>query len=130
MVFSQDALSFGLKSQQLLAENDKVRVIRFAPQPGDKTPMHSHPDYVVYVIKGGKMKYTLPDGTTTVSELKAGQVLQVFRTGREIKDPATGKVIRRTETAVAGRSHDLPRHFSNRDSLAFFIRRAASVSLI
>ncbi len=74
-VFSQDALSFGLKSQQLLAENDRVRVIRFAPQPGDKTPMHSHPDYVVYVIKGGKMKYTLPDGTTTVSELKAGQVL-------------------------------------------------------
>ena len=75
VVFSQDALSFGLKSQQLLAENDKVRVIRFAPQPGDKTPMHSHPDYVVYVIKGGKMKYTLPDGTTTVSELKAGQVV-------------------------------------------------------
>jgi curli biogenesis system outer membrane secretion channel CsgG len=34
------------------------------------------------------------------SGLKAGQVLQVFRTGREIKDPATGKVIRRTETAV------------------------------
>jgi quercetin dioxygenase-like cupin family protein len=75
VVFSQDALTFGLKSQQLLAENDKVRVIRFAPQPGDKTPMHAHPDYVVYVIKGGKMKYTLPDGTTTVSELKAGQVL-------------------------------------------------------
>ena len=75
VVFSQDALKFGLKSQQLLAENDKVRVIRFAPSPGDKTPMHSHPDYVVYVIKGGKMKYTLPDGTTTISELKAGQVL-------------------------------------------------------
>lgn len=75
VVFSQDALKFGLKSQQLLAENDKVRVIRFAPSPGDKTPMHSHPDYVVYVIKGGRMKYTLPDGTTTISELKAGQVL-------------------------------------------------------
>ena len=74
VVFSQDALTFGLKSQQLLAENDRVRVIRFAPQPGDKTPMHSHPEYVVYVIKGGRMKYTLPDGTTTMSELKAGQV--------------------------------------------------------
>jgi curli biogenesis system outer membrane secretion channel CsgG len=32
--------------------------------------------------------------------LKAGQVLQVVRTGREIKDPATGKVLRRTETPV------------------------------
>jgi|SRR5580704_15410330 beta-alanine degradation protein BauB len=74
VVFSQDALTFGLKSQQLMAENDRVRVIRFAPSPGDKTPMHSHPEYVVYVVKGGKMKYTLPDGTSTVSELKAGQV--------------------------------------------------------
>jgi len=32
--------------------------------------------------------------------LKAGQILQVVRTGREIKDPATGKVIRRVETPV------------------------------
>lgn len=81
VVFSQDALSFGLKSQRLMAENDKVRIIHFAPNPGDKTPMHSHPQYVVYVIKGGRMKYTLPDGTTSVSELKAGQAL--------IKPPVT-----------------------------------------
>jgi hypothetical protein len=30
--------------------------------------------------------------------IKVGDKLQVVRTGREIKDPATGKVIRRTET--------------------------------
>jgi len=72
LVCAQDALKFGLKSQQLLAEDAKVRVIRFAPQPGDKTPMHSHPPYVVYVIKGGRVKYTLPDGTKSVSELKTG----------------------------------------------------------
>ena len=75
LVFAQDALQFGLKSQQLVAEDAKVRVIRFAPNPGDKTPMHSHPSYVVYVVKGGRVKYTLPDGTTTISDLKAGQVL-------------------------------------------------------
>jgi beta-alanine degradation protein BauB len=74
-VFGQDALKFGLKDLQLLAENDQVRVIRFTPNPGDKTPMHSHPDYVVYVVKGGRMKYTLPDGTTSVSDLKTGAVL-------------------------------------------------------
>ena len=32
------------------------------------------------------------------SGLKAGDVLKVARTGREIKDPATGKVLRRVET--------------------------------
>jgi NADP-dependent 3-hydroxy acid dehydrogenase YdfG len=30
----------------------------------------------------------------------AGDKLQVTRTGREIKDPATGKVLRRTETEL------------------------------
>ena len=30
--------------------------------------------------------------------LKVGDVLKVARTGREIKDPATGKVLRRVET--------------------------------
>jgi quercetin dioxygenase-like cupin family protein len=74
-VFGQDAMQYGLKHLQVLAENDKVRVVRFAPNPGDKTPLHSHPDYVVYVIKGGRVKYTLPDGSTTISELKSGQVL-------------------------------------------------------
>jgi beta-alanine degradation protein BauB len=75
LVLAQDALQFGLKSQTLMAEDAKVRVIRFAPNPGDKTPMHSHPSYVVYVVKGGRVKYTLPDGTSTVSDLKTGQVL-------------------------------------------------------
>jgi quercetin dioxygenase-like cupin family protein len=75
LVFAQDAMQYHLKHLQVLAEDAKVRVVRFAPGPGDKTPIHSHPPYVVYVVKGGKVKYTLPDGTTTISELKAGQVL-------------------------------------------------------
>jgi len=30
---------------------------------------------VVYVIKGGRVRYTFPDGTTTVAELKTGEAL-------------------------------------------------------
>jgi len=37
--------------------------------------MHSHPSTVVYVIKGGRVRYTFPDGTTTVAELKTGEAL-------------------------------------------------------
>ncbi len=75
LVFAQDAMSYGLKHLRVMAEDAKVRVVRFAPKAGDKTPIHSHPSYVVYVVKGGRVKYTLPDGTTTISELKSGQVL-------------------------------------------------------
>ena len=72
---AQDPMQFGLKHLQVAAEDDKVRVLRFTPKPGDKTPMHSHPSSVVYVIKGGRVRTTLPDGTVKVTELKTGDVL-------------------------------------------------------
>src|ERR1700722_6270374 len=74
-VFGQDAMKYGLKHLTVLAEDQKVRVLRYAPSKGDKTPMHSHPAAVVYVIKGGRVKYTMPDGSTTVVDLKEGQAL-------------------------------------------------------
>jgi quercetin dioxygenase-like cupin family protein len=74
-VFGQDAMQFGVKHLTVLAEDQKVRVLRYAPHKGDKTPMHSHPPAVVYVVKGGMVKYTFPDGSTKVSELKTGDAL-------------------------------------------------------
>jgi quercetin dioxygenase-like cupin family protein len=74
-VFGQDAMKYGLKHLTVLAEDQKVRVLRYAPSKGDKTPMHSHPSTVVYVVKGGKVRYTLPDGSIKVTELKTGEAL-------------------------------------------------------
>ncbi len=72
LVVAQDAMSHGVRHLTLMAEDARVRVLRYAPNAGDKTPMHSHPSSVVYVVKGGRVRTTLPDGTSTVSELKAG----------------------------------------------------------
>jgi len=74
-VFGQDAMQYGLKHLTVLAEDQKVRVLRYAPHKGDKTPVHSHHSAVVYVVKGGRVKYTMPDGSTKISELKAGEAL-------------------------------------------------------
>src|SRR5476649_2708828 len=74
-VFGQDAMKYGVKHLTVLAEDQKVRVLRYAPSKGGKTPMHSHPSAVVYVIKGGRVKYTMPDGSEKVVELKAGGAL-------------------------------------------------------
>jgi quercetin dioxygenase-like cupin family protein len=74
-VFGQDAMQYGLKHLSVLAEDQKIRVLRYAPRKGDKTPLHSHPSAVVYVVKGGRVKYTLPDGSTKISELKTGEAL-------------------------------------------------------
>jgi quercetin dioxygenase-like cupin family protein len=72
---AQDAMQYHVKHLSVLAEDDKVRVLHFAPHRGDKTPMHSHPATVVYVIRGGKVRYTFPDGSTREGELKAGEAL-------------------------------------------------------
>jgi beta-alanine degradation protein BauB len=74
-VFAQDVVQYGVKHIKVLAEDDKVRVLQFTPSKGDKTPMHSHPETVLYVIKGGKTRITLPDGSSNIVELKAGQAL-------------------------------------------------------
>jgi beta-alanine degradation protein BauB len=75
ITFGQDAMRYGVKHLTVLAEDQRVRVLRYAPKKGDKTPVHSHPSTVVYVIKGGRVKYTMPDGSTSVSELKTGETL-------------------------------------------------------
>jgi beta-alanine degradation protein BauB len=74
-LLAQDAMQYHVKHLKVLAEDDKVRVLEYSPKKGDKTPMHSHPSAVVYVLKGGRVKYTLPDGTSTISELKPGVAL-------------------------------------------------------
>ena len=75
IVFGQDAMQYGVKHLKVLAEDEKVRVLKYTPQKGDKTPVHSHPSTVVYVIKGDKVRFTMPDGSTTDAELKTGDAL-------------------------------------------------------
>ena len=60
------------KQTKVLVDNDKVRVIRATFKKGDKVPMHSHPDIVVYVLKGGKTKFINEDGKVIESNSKAG----------------------------------------------------------
>ena|SRR5450759_2524695 len=74
-VFGQDAMQYGLQHLKVLAEAQKVRVVKYTPHKGDNTPIHSHPTTVVYVLKGGRVKYTMPDGSVKVVDLKTGEAL-------------------------------------------------------
>lgn len=55
--------------------NDHVQVFEYHSKPGDKEPMHSHRANVVYVVQGGKERFTLPDGKTQEREFKTGEVI-------------------------------------------------------
>ena len=74
-VSAQDAMQYGLKHLQVLAEDGKVRVLKYSPESGNKTPLHSHPSTVLYVVNGGRVRITMPDGSTSDAELKSGTVL-------------------------------------------------------
>jgi quercetin dioxygenase-like cupin family protein len=94
VALAQDTLRVNADSVRLKLENNRVRVLESILQPGGKEKMHSHPSYVVYVIKGGRVRTHDADGKTSETDLKAGDV--IFR------DPVThwGENIGTTEIAV------------------------------
>jgi quercetin dioxygenase-like cupin family protein len=73
--FSDDVCSVSPKNCKVLKETDKIRVIEFTAEKGDKIGMHSHPTMVVYILEAGKTKFTLEDGSSRVTESKEGEVL-------------------------------------------------------
>jgi quercetin dioxygenase-like cupin family protein len=60
---------------KLLLENDRVRVFDVRFTPGQRAPMHSHPDHVVYIMDDATLRLTGPDGKSQDVSVKAGQTL-------------------------------------------------------
>ena len=69
---AQDPVKVAPETHKVLLENDRVRVLDVRIKPGEKVPMHSHPASVGYVLSGGKIRFTYPDGKTEEREPKAG----------------------------------------------------------
>jgi len=75
IVTAQDPAVVNAKTIKVKLDNARVRVLEAELQPGDKEAPHSHPAYVVYVVSGGKARNHLPDGKTSETEFKTGDVL-------------------------------------------------------
>ena len=58
----------------MLLENDTVRVLRVTLTSGDKIPMPSHPDIVVYTIRGAQVRFIDAQGNVIEVSNKAGGV--------------------------------------------------------
>lgn len=57
-----DVLDVPKSRYNLIMENEKVRVMEMKLKPGEKSPMHNHPnDHVVYVFNDAKFKLSFPD---------------------------------------------------------------------
>jgi quercetin dioxygenase-like cupin family protein len=69
-----DPLDVASNVYKLKMENDRVRVFDVTFKIGDKAVMHHHPDHVVYVLEGGKMKLA-SEGKTDILDLKDGDAM-------------------------------------------------------
>jgi beta-alanine degradation protein BauB len=69
---TDDATKVAPHVYKVLFENERVRVLDVSMQPGERSELHSHPDYFVYFLSGGKGRFTAPSGETDELEWPAG----------------------------------------------------------
>jgi quercetin dioxygenase-like cupin family protein len=74
---AQDATKVDPRGYKVLVDNDQVRVLEYIGKPRLGVcgqGMHSHPDHLTVVQTPAKVKVTLPDGKSFVTENKPGDV--------------------------------------------------------
>ena len=67
-----DAVTVAPNLYKVLSDSLGIRILETTYHPGDSSAMHSHPDNVLYVVKGGTSTFTEKDGTKRTGELKTG----------------------------------------------------------
>lgn len=72
-VMAQDPARIAPNTYKVLLNNARVRVIEVNAKAGEKTALHSHPDYVVYSLSDGKARFTDSKGVSTDADMTSGQ---------------------------------------------------------
>ena len=70
---AQDPAKVDSAHYKVILNNQRVRVLDVHHKPGEKSPLHSHPNHVVYSFTDGRVKFTSSDGKTDIRTVKAGQ---------------------------------------------------------
>jgi quercetin dioxygenase-like cupin family protein len=71
---AQDPVKAAPNAFKEILNNSEVRVLEYSSKPGQKEAMHSHPAILLYVLQGGKLRSTTPDGTSKEIEYKTGDI--------------------------------------------------------
>jgi quercetin dioxygenase-like cupin family protein len=70
---SLDPVETNPEHYRVIFENDRVRVLEYTDQPGDKTTPHEHPDSVMYTLSAFSRRLVAGETSRDV-ELLAGVV--------------------------------------------------------
>jgi len=72
---SKDAVIVDPDVHHVVMENEHVRVFEALAAHGWKSPMHTHPPFVLVSLGSARLKMTRPDGTSFIFDLRPGQVV-------------------------------------------------------
>ena len=72
---ADDAAKVAPHVYKVLFENERARVLEVTMQPGDRSDMHAHPDYIVHILSGGTVTFTTSSGDTVEAELPTGATI-------------------------------------------------------
>lgn len=68
---AQDPVKVDPAHYKVVLENPAVRVLKISYPPGDKSPMHQHPDSTVVVLSASKVRFATPDGKSQDVDMAA-----------------------------------------------------------
>lgn len=71
---ANDAVSVDPDVHNVILDNEYIRVFDARASRGTKSPMHSHPPFVLVSIGKTRLRMTLPDGKVSIFDLNPGQV--------------------------------------------------------
>jgi hypothetical protein len=72
---AQDVAAVAPKNVKVLVDNDRVRILEVLDKPGEKEPMHAHPDFVTVGLGNTRIKVTTPDGKVVEKDRKFGDAI-------------------------------------------------------
>ena len=84
---ADDAAKVAPHVYKVVFENERARVLEVTMEPGARAEIHSHPDYFVYFLAPGKVKFTNASGETQEVEWPAGTSMW-----REAEEHATENI--------------------------------------
>lgn len=77
-----DAVTASPEKFTVLLENEHVRVVEYVLDPRERDEWHTHPPKVSYVLSTGTLRITLEDGTSFLTEERAGTAVWMDALGR------------------------------------------------
>jgi quercetin dioxygenase-like cupin family protein len=81
---AQDPMTLPKNAPGLVLENGRVRVLHALYRAGEKTTMHSHPDHVLHIVKGGTIRLVYPSGKEETMDLESGKTIFMDAQSHEV----------------------------------------------